>query len=388
MGQQHFKKEIHKFVIGQNAAGLDLPISVVDYISPTPGPFVYLQASVHGAELQGNLVIAELMDFLAQHPFNGTFRFVTLANPEATAQKSGHYTAGRFNPQTGDNWNRNYIDLFSSKFFPLIEPRYRAFLDKKETGGICESFKFFLSSALQEIQSQYDDYGTPHNGMLNLKLQQLAAASDIVLDLHTGPIACRYIYAPQARKNEALKFCIPNIIEIPPLFAGAMDEASFMPWHQLEKDLNDKGITFKNPFQSYTLEFGSEERVSTGEAKKDMASLLLFLASQNSLTLDQTQKNHLQQQAWASEIQIASAPLDNFKTYYAKRAGLYEYLTTPGQRIKKGSLMAICHFFEQGIRVKQEIFALEDCSIINHNTSAAISKGAELFQVIENPQYY
>ena len=56
------------YTIGDNPSGTPLKISVFHLQGKEPGPHVHIQASVHGAELQGNLVIFQLLQYFEKIP--------------------------------------------------------------------------------------------------------------------------------------------------------------------------------------------------------------------------------------------------------------------------------------------------------------------------------
>src|SRR5690606_31905720 len=85
-------------------SGDQLSLTLYRITGKQPGPHVHIQASVHGAELQGNLVIMELLRQFKTTPINGSITLIPLANPQATNTKFGTLTQGRYNPITGNNW--------------------------------------------------------------------------------------------------------------------------------------------------------------------------------------------------------------------------------------------------------------------------------------------
>ena len=72
-----------------------------------PGPKIYLQANLHGPEILGSMILLKLIDHLKTlDSIKGSIIIVPQANPIATmAQVYGHQV-GRWNQQTGNNWNR------------------------------------------------------------------------------------------------------------------------------------------------------------------------------------------------------------------------------------------------------------------------------------------
>lgn len=371
----------------QSPSGSSESIILYEFDSQKPGPEVYLQASVHGAEVQGNLVLFLLAQKLCEPEFQKTFkgkiRFVPLANPRATNQKIGTTTYGRFNPVTGHNWNRNYTDLAK-----LID--YQAFVSQHKTSDqtkIISSFKELLQKTIKGQQQKNQSYGPNDNKKLNLLLQSLAASADIVLDLHTGPIACRYLYAPEYLQQRSKDLLFPFTIVIPHEFAGAMDEACFVPWVELSRECEKQKIDFKNPFEAYTVELSSEESVCTEMAQEDLRRISHFLFKRLVFGADQ---------AHQVAEPLMHANLSNYKTYYCPEAGLCEILVQPGQLVDKGEVLARLYQWHK-VQTKnldlpsfnealQEIKALEAGVVINFTTSSIVNEGMELFQILESPE--
>lgn len=398
----HFKFEHQKIEVGQTPTGEKHFINVIDLISNENGPFVYIQSSVHGAELQGNMVIQKLIEHFQANPFKGRLRFVPLANPEATNHKMGQYTYGRFNPQTGHNWNRNYIDIFSQTNQKKTGLELSSFLDNllKNNASLTydqliSEMKKFLLKALEKYAQFDSSYGSPaQNGKLNLELQKLASQADIVLDFHTGPIATRYIYCPEYAFDRALAFGFPHYLVIPHEFAGAMDEACFSPWVYLDDYIKSyhpsayKSLTAGREnlihTQSFTLEFGSEEFISSIDAIKDRALVLNYLKTQGIC------------EAWSDKSEtpeIAWCPLENFKTYYSVGGGLCDYHLRPGDRFDKNDKLYTLYHLNNDYSNSplpfrtQTVEANESGIVINHSTSSAVTLGAEVYQVMENPRF-
>lgn len=371
----------------QSPSGSNETVTLYEFDSQIPGPEVYLQASVHGAEVQGNLVLFLLAQKLSdpefQKTFKGKIRFVPLANPRGTNQKIGTTTYGRFNPVTGHNWNRNYTDLAK-----LID--YQAFVSEHKTSDqaqITSSFKQLLQQTIKAQQQKNLSYGPNDNKKLNLLLQSLASSADIVLDLHTGPIACRYLYAPEYLQGPSKDLLFPFTIVIPHEFAGAMDEACFVPWVELARECEKQKVVFQNPFEAYTVELSSEEKVCSKMAQEDLRRISHYLFKRQVFGPDQTHQ--------VTEP-LMHAPLSHYKTYYCPEAGLCEILVQPGQLVDKGEVLARLYQWQK-VQTKnldrpdfqealQEIKAVEAGVVINFTTSSIVYEGMELFQILERPE--
>src|SRR5512142_666071 len=72
-------------------------------------PLAYLQANVHGAELQGNAAILALFDLLEKENPRGTLVLVPRVNPVGANQQFGDWVPGVYDVATGQNFNRGYL---------------------------------------------------------------------------------------------------------------------------------------------------------------------------------------------------------------------------------------------------------------------------------------
>lgn len=369
-----------EYPIKKLANGDDLNLRAFRITGKEPGPHVHIQASVHGAEVQGNAVIFRLLEFFEENDFNGSITFIPMANPTGINNKQGPNTQGRFNPQSGTNWNRSYEDITKSEFFNLDKflEKEKNLIDNTKWSAVSSAFKKYLVEVISLIQSSNKEYGVEENKKLGLLLQKIAAPSDIVLDLHTGPIACRYLYCGEHNKNRAPDLGFPFNLIIPDEFGGAMDEATFMPWVVLNQALDFELF----PFESYTVELGSEERIDLEEAGHDAALILNFLKKRGMIAEEIVLK--------AREYDQKACYLKDYRTYYSQRGGLVEYLQKPGDTFKKDTpLYNVLNMSELTEKTHltdclTEVKAQASGIVINHHPSSVIMEGAPIYQVMEN----
>lgn len=376
------KFEKTSFPIKELSNGDSLNINLFRVTGETPGPHVHIQASVHGAELQGNAVIFQLLKYFKEHPINGSITFIPLANPYASNNKNGTFTQGRFNPITGHNWNRNYVDLTKlsencSGF--NLESFVKENLET-EWEKIKLDYKKSIFSMCNYHQEKISQMGMSDNKKLNLLLQKVASTSDIVLDLHTGPEATRYLYVAEYEEESAKNLHFPHMLIIPNEFAGAMDEATFIPWLALQREFKKHNRIIPMDFEAFTVELGSEEKISLSDAEIDRDRILNYLST----------KGVVKDFSPLIKGNQYRTLLKDYKTYYSPKGGICEYLKCPGEIFKKGDVLAkILNFakienFDELDNAVTEIVAREDGIIINHAPSASISEGVELYQVMEN----
>ncbi|MDA8793034.1 succinylglutamate desuccinylase/aspartoacylase family protein [Bacteriovoracaceae bacterium] len=373
-----------KIKVKELPSGDTLNINVIS-VSGHPGPHIYLQAGIHGAEVQGNALIIQLIDFLKSYKatINGTITMVPLANPNGTNNKNNTYTNGRFNANTGDNWNRNFIDLVTLK-----RASFEKFCHKNkqtENKVLFTHFKKWLKQTLIKIEKELKDKNQIHeNNEINLILQKLAIEADGVLDLHTGPIATYYLYTPEYAKEVSKYLKFENTLVIPHYFAGAFDEVTFHPYTELKKYFfSEFGRDLTLPFESFTLELGSEEAFDLESGKRDVARILPYLKYKGVFPSNMRIK--------PSPIKNQTIPLENFKTIYSKQSGLFHFDIKPGETFKKGDVIGR-YFNAQKIKIKnnkidhlgiEELKADYSGKVINIFPSAVVPQGCELLQVFK-----
>ena len=367
-------------------SGEELNLKVIRIKGSQKGPKIHIQASVHGAELQGNVVIYDLLKFYQENEFKGEIQFVPVANPSATNAKMGSYTYGRFNPITGENWNRAYEDIFNSSCqerTSSLDKFVEAVINKSDE-EISSLFKDHLSLSIDQISHQQSLYGKSEDKDLFLTLQSLASDADCVLDLHTAPVGTRYIYTAEYAKEAAKKLNFPHYIIIPNEFGKAMDEATFMPWVHLQKKLLKTGRKYNIPFQSFTLELGGEEQISFNDSIIDSQNIINYLSTEWSMSRPLDKNSTVNDQY--------GCLLKDYKTYYSPKGALYDLIASPGDHLKKGEVLAkgLC-FSEkviENLKSADELYfelkAKDDCIIINNFGTSSIPSGAEIYQVMEN----
>jgi hypothetical protein len=339
------------------------------------GPKVYIQASLHGGELQGNAVILSLMEDLKHLPFKGSVIFIPLSNPYATNNKLGKYTFGRFNPNTGDNWNRNFIDLISSKKINLTGFCRRYLKESEAT--IREKFQDFLSKEFKKLEIQLQSNNELHdNNKLNLILQKASCSADIILDLHTGPSATEYLYCATRSIDEAQHLHFKHVLEVDHEFAGAMDEATFMPWVHLEETFERLGRKISFNFHSFTLELESEEGFSLSMARMQKDKILNYFKYKKIIPGKSSPKPYIKEH------------LSNYITIFSPHSGLIDYQVDLGKSFKKGDILGTIYQFHNlektdSTKYQLPVIAAFDGILINKCPSSAIQQGMELFQVMK-----
>lgn len=292
------------------------------YGQPGQGKKVYLQASLHADELPGMLVLHHLRQRLdaaqAQGAILGEIILVPIANPVGLEQTLMHDAMGRFDFNSGENFNRRYPDLAA-----LISHHIAAHLSEDAEHNL-QLIRQAMGEALQHmpVVSELD----------SLRRAQLLLAhdADVVLDLHCDAQAIVHLYAetpywpqiePLARYLGAQACLLASGTG-----AGSFDEACGQPWWRLAEQF---GARFPIPLgcASVTLELRGEADVEHGLAEGDAGQIYAYLQHLGVVSGEAPAMPALQQPA---------TPFAGSLTLRAPSAGLVVFLCKPGAWINQG----------------------------------------------------
>ncbi|MDO6611120.1 M14 family metallopeptidase [Shewanella sp. 1_MG-2023] len=358
--------------LGELATGQALTAPLFSFKgSDSAAPSVYIQANVHGAEVQGNAVIYQLMTLLESYTILGDIRCLPLANPLGINQKSGEFTLGRFDPITGVNWNREYYehaDIISNI------PQWFELNQGLSDAELVVAFRELLTRSCQQRIANTWGISTGHR--LAVSLQSMAHDADIVLDLHTGPKSAKHLYCPEYDVEAAGFFSIPFSLIIPNEFGGAMDEAAFYPWWQLQQYCATQQRHFDVPVAAFTLELASQERIDMADAKEDALGILAYLSH----------RGVIEEKVLPAEMPRWGCYLKDYKKFHAPKAGLVEYCAEVGKPLAAGeSLVTLLRLDQYGSEQALTSVSLPcDCVPVLHFASASVHQGTELYKVMTN----
>jgi len=382
-----FKKELMH--VGEMASGVKLTVPVYSY-KPTEStaPNVYIQANMHGAEVQGNAVIFQLLELLKNCDIKANITLVPYANPIACNHKNGEYTLGRFDPITGVNWNRMYH--YNNA---IISPFVEQYIEASEA-EIQADFEQLL---LDQIENKLDHnrWGLTTGERIAYQLQRMAHQADLVLDLHTGPISSKHLYCPEYIKSSANYFDIPHTIFIPNDFDGAMDEATFCPWWSLQEAFEAKGRSFimgEGAFakESFTVELGSQEIIDLAVAHQDAMSILSYLQYKGVIA-GNNESAQGPQYFLPQQMTRYACYLKDYKALYAPMGGMVDYLAEFGKPLAAGEPLARILRMDnyssessEGVGPLHNICLDSEVLPILHFASASVNQGTELYKVFIN----
>lgn len=338
---------VDQLCVGEDARGHAIKVDVYRFKgNKDDAPRVYLQAGVHGDELQGSLVLKLLAQKLGGSELLGNITLIPSCNPIAQNNLNGYHIVGRYDPIEGDNWNR---------FYYFDEAAFASF-----DGNNNADLKAFLT---QKIDAELnEDQGITRARCLDLNLQKEALKADIVLDLHTDCVSAPYVYAPSYCKAESAYFGLPYVLLMDNDFGGAMDEAMMCPFWTVSERV--EGV---KPIQSYTLECGSAQSVDRAGAEQLADNIFNYLCAQG--VIDQ------------APVPVANQPqycdVNDFIKCYAPYGGFYEWEVAINSQVSKGDVVALVHQYDGVVEVKAEF----DFMVVNLFTPQALPKGAPMMKV-------
>lgn len=219
-----------------NNNGDAVQVSAWRFVGDGHGPTVHLQAGVHADEIAGMLVLHVLMQRLhvahAQGRLKGSVTVVPQANPLGIGQFSQGRILGRYHHATGQNFNRG----------------------------------FDRSAAMERPSTNVQQW--------QKKLVQLAAQSDLMLDLHTDDAALPYLYVHRSFWPRGRELAAAMKMDVAIIWDdgddGSFEETIIAPW------LRD-GTTDQH--MAATLELRGQGDVSDRFAEQDAEGLYAWLCA-------------------------------------------------------------------------------------------------------------
>ena len=287
---------------------------------------IYIQASLHADELPGMLVAWYLKQRLSELEnaglLLGEIVVVPVANPIGLEQVLMDTPLGRYELESGQNFNRWFIDL-SAEVGDAVEHQ----LNDDPQHNV-QLIRHALRSALQaqpagtQLQSQ------------RLTLQKLACDADMVLDLHCDFESVEHLYTtPEAWPQvELLSRYLGAQASMLATDSGgqSFDECFTLVWWQLQQRFADR---FAIPMGSFsvTLELRGQGDVSHALACRDSQALINYLIAYGAIGGEV---------AVAPQLLYPATPLAAVEPVTTSVGGLLVFCTQPGEYVEAGQLIA------------------------------------------------
>ncbi|MEM7716885.1 MAG: succinylglutamate desuccinylase/aspartoacylase family protein [Cyanobacteria bacterium P01_A01_bin.68] len=373
----------------QMASGDVLSLQVYKFIGHSSGKKVYIQSNLHGAEIVGNGVIHQLIEFLwtlDNTDLIGEIWLLPVCNPMGTNQRSHHFSSGRHCAYEAKDWNRIFWDyekdiLKNSKNGenPLL-----AFAKSQLDLNIEEIRINFLNAIKQQFIKLSDTVnsgvGIPYTEKFRYKLQSLSLDTDYLIDIHSSTNqGLNYLYYFNNREESAKYFLLDFGILLDEYDGDAFDEAFIKPWLALEKCFFQLDRTIKFDVEAWTLELGRGMEMIPDSVTKGVEGIKNYLKQKGVLSEDFKLDN-------ISQInnQMIFKTKSKATKYYATVGGMIQSRIALGTEVKAGEkLYQILSFNKQGkLPTTVDVFADRDGFVYDVSANQSVNEGEFLLGII------
>ncbi|MBP0947571.1 succinylglutamate desuccinylase/aspartoacylase family protein [Pseudomonas alliivorans] len=287
---------------------------------------VYIQASLHADELPGMLVAWHLKQRLAELDNAGRLLgevvVVPVANPIGLEQVLMDTPLGRYELESGQNFNRGFVDL-GQHVGDEIEARL--------TQDASRNRELVRDSLLAALNAQT---ATTQLHSLRLTLQRLACDADMVLDLHCDFESVEHLYTtPEAwPKVEPLSRYLGAQASLLATDSGgqSFDECFTLVWWQLQQRFGER---FPIPLGSFsvTLELRGQGDVNHSLASRDCQAIINYLIDFGLIDGERQMP---------PELLYPATPLAAVEPVATPVGGLLVFCAMPGEHVDAGQLIA------------------------------------------------
>ena len=287
---------------------------------------VYIQSSLHADELPGMLVAWHLKARLAQLAATGRVRseivLVPVANPVGLEQVLMDVPLGRYELESGQNFNRLFVDL-SDAVGDQVEDLLGSYL--QHNARLIRT-ALFAALAAQTASTQLQSQ--------RLVLQRLACDADVVLDLHCDFEAVAHLYTtPEAWPQvEPLARYLGSEANLLATDSGgqSFDECFTLVWWQLQQRFGER---FPLPMGSFsvTVELRGQGDVNHGLASLDCQAIIDYLTHFGAIDGDA---------APLPDLPYPATPLAGVEPVATPVGGLLVFSALPGEYLEAGQLIA------------------------------------------------
>jgi predicted deacylase len=305
--------------------GQALHLRVLRYGEPGRGPKAVIQAALHADEVPALLVAQKLRVLLAAEEASGRLAgevlLVPFANPIGLAQSLLGHHVGRFDLRDGVNFNRNVPELGPPVAAALLG---RLGADEAANTRLARQALADAAAALHAPEPA---------ASLKIRLLQLAADADIVLDLHCDGEAALHLYAltPQADIATELGALMGARAILLATESGdwPFDEACSKPWLHLQQQF--PGHPLPLGCFSTTVELRGQADTGHATAQRDAEAIVAFLRRRGVLA---GPPPPLPEALCAPTLLAASEPVAT------PTAGVVVFLREPGDTVAAGEAVA------------------------------------------------
>ncbi|NBD32350.1 MAG: succinylglutamate desuccinylase [Cyanobacteria bacterium] len=362
------------------SSGDDLALQVYQF-KGNPGKKTYIQANLHGAEIIGNVVIAELYDWLTkidQENLLGEIWLVPGCNPIGMNQRSHFFNSGRYNSYDGQDWNRIFWD------YSQEEDDIYSFAQQHLEADRATIYKSYLEKIQIRFQEQMkrrqQSYHVPYPVQYQQTLQSLCLDANFVIDIHSSSNqGIDYLFTFPGQEKATATFLLEVGIRVDEPGGYTFDEAFIKPWLILEQAFQALGREIRFDVAAWTLELGSGMKVQPESVEKGVRGIKNYLVSQG---IVQSQE--------FSETATLAQPVEfvqkeQIKKYYAPTGGIIQNCADLQTVVEKGDMIyQVLELNKQGDPPKTITVTAEQAGFVfDIATNQGVNEGEYVLTILE-----
>ena len=303
------------------------------------GPKAYIQAAIHAGETPALLVAHHLLAALEDADVPGEVVLVPFANPVGLAQRVQGRHLGRYDLDSGVNFNRDFPDLSEA-------------VDEAVGEGLGSDARINVAIVREAMAEALAGLRLAREGsVLKAALLGLACDADIVLDLHCAQRALLHLFLdaslwPEGADLHADLGCSVTLLENGTGIGLAFDHACTVVWRTLQA--RHPGSTISPACLAATVELRGFGDVDDAVAAVDAAAILRFLRRRGVVAGDPGPLPAPVGEAYPLEaVGFAEAPATGIVTFRValgdrvRRGDTIAWITDPAARSAGEARMAV-----------------------------------------------
>jgi uncharacterized protein len=372
---------IETILLRQMASGDRLSLQVYKFIGAHPGKKVYIQSNLHGAEIAGNAVIHQLIEFLLtlnDTNLTGEIWLVPVCNPMGTNERSHHFSSGRYCVYEAKDWNRIFWDYEKEADDLVAFTKSQLQLDREVVRqNYLTTIKEKFAKILEKINSPY---GIPYTEHFAYQLQSLSLDADYLIDLHSSTNqAIDYLYYFRNRQESAKYFLLDYGILLAPYDGDAFDEAFIKPWLALEACFQQLGRNIRFDIEAWTIELGTGMQMNPDSVAKGILGIKNYLAHKGVLQIPEFPRSQ------TKEDKMTFSATSKVRKYYAIAGGMIQSRVELGSKVKANDRLYQILSFNKASQLPQviDIFAEQDGLVYEISTNQAVNQGELVLRIIQ-----
>jgi len=330
---------------------------------------VHLQAALHADEHPGTMVLHHLLPRLRhadeRNLTRARFTVMPLVNPLGTRNLSFRHLIGRYDPNSGINYNRRWPDLFAAV--------------RQQLAGRLTADERFNVTLIRKAVAQWIDGQQPRSAAEQLRLLILREAHDaeFVFDLHCDDDSLIHIFTSPELMPELqdLADWMGSAAQLTAADSGGGSFDEVLPQLYRKVAAANPGKPVPMASATATLEYRGQNDVWDTTGADDARRLYGFLCGRNLIDDDPGSR---------PEPAPAATPFEATEIVRVDRPGLLAYRVELGERVKKGQPIAdlIALDGPDAFMARTPILAGTDGFILSRSRYKYAPRGAGIAKIV------